>query len=106
MSPGRKRSDEAAMGARLLAHRLAEWEGHVCACEHLQPDHWDAGVGRCGVADCDCKAYDEDTFGAELKRVKQQPAVNERRRSYRPGKVDQKMRDALRALGGDLRDLG
>jgi hypothetical protein len=100
MSVGNDRKDEAAMNARLFAHARAEWEGRVCACEHLQPDHWDAGVGKCGVADCGCTAYDEDTFGAELKRVKEHQAVNQQ-----PGKKKQNMRDALRALGGDPRDL-
>jgi hypothetical protein len=105
MSAARDRKDEAAINARLLAHARAEWEGRVCACEHLQPDHWDAGVGKCGVADCGCTAYDEDTFGAELKRVKEQHPVNQQSHWQPPGKKNQNMRSALRALGGDPGDL-
>jgi hypothetical protein len=104
MSAGRDRKDDAAMDARLLAHARAEWDGHVCVCDHLQPDHWDAGAGRCGVADCGCKAYDEDTFGVALKRVQEQHAVNEQSQ-WNPGKKKQKLRNALRELGGDPRDL-
>jgi hypothetical protein len=101
MPAGRDGNDEAAMDARLLAHRLAQWEGRVCACEHLQPDHWDAGVGKCGVADCGCTAYDEDTFGADLIRVQRQHPQGRPSRRQR----DQAMRDAFRQLGGDPGDL-
>lgn len=108
MSVGRdrKRTAEDAINARLLVHARADWEGRVCVCDHLQPDHWDAGVGKCGVADCGCTAYDENSFGAALKHVQEQKAVNQQQSHFYPhAKKNQKLRDALRELGGDPRDL-
>ena len=36
----------------------------MCLCTHVQGFHWDDGVGRCGVADCACTAFDEDVFAS------------------------------------------
>jgi hypothetical protein len=43
-------------------------QSHPCVCGHPQGFHWpdDEGecAGKCGDADCDCTAFDEDVFAA------------------------------------------
>jgi hypothetical protein len=69
---------EAARNAKMLELHLSEVEGRVCLCEHPQAFHWDNDqgdcVGHCGVADCDCNAYDENVFAGIEPRHKKQSA--------------------------------
>jgi hypothetical protein len=72
---------EAARNAKMLELHLSEVEGRLCLCEHPQAFHWknDQGecLGNCGVADCDCAAYDENVFAGIKPRHKKQSAPDD-----------------------------
>jgi len=72
---------EAARNAKMLELHLSEAEGRVCLCEHPQAFHWDNDqgkcLGNCGVADCDCPAYDENVFAGIKPRPKKQSAPDD-----------------------------
>jgi hypothetical protein len=72
---------EAARNAKILELHLSEVEGRICLCEHPQAFHWDNDkgdcLGRCGVAGCDCAAYDENVFAGIEPRHKKQSAPDD-----------------------------
>jgi hypothetical protein len=69
----RERKREAAANAKILDIYMSA--KHICQCTHVQGFHWDAGVGRCGVADCACTAFDEDVFAKVQPPAAQIPAT-------------------------------
>jgi hypothetical protein len=72
---------EAARNAKILELYLSEGEGRVCLCEHPQAFHWDNDqgdcLGNCGVADCDCAAYDENVFAGIKPHPNKQSAPDD-----------------------------
>jgi hypothetical protein len=60
----RERKRERAANAKMLDIYMSAKQ--MCLCTHVQGFHWDDGVGRCGVADCECTAFDEDVVASLL----------------------------------------
>jgi hypothetical protein len=61
------RNPEEAM----RAHQLAEAEGRICLCSHLESFHWDyTRNSECGVAGCDCAEYRPDNYEGMRMRLR------------------------------------
>jgi hypothetical protein len=69
----RERKREAAANANILDIYMSA--KHICLCTHVQGFHWDDDVGRCGVADCACTAFDEDVLAGVQPPATQAPAT-------------------------------
>jgi hypothetical protein len=71
---------EKAKNRKVLDFYMSKAEGHVCLCGHVQTFHWENKqgecVGKCGVADCECDAYDENAF-AKVDRYLPKPAPDD-----------------------------
>jgi hypothetical protein len=71
---------ETAQNIKVFGFYRSRAEGHVCLCGHVETFHWENRqgecAGKCGVADCECDAYDENPF-AKIERYLPKPAPDD-----------------------------